>query len=1004
MSLSIAFVTSGLPFNGSTLETGSLGGSETALLCMARELAKLGNNVSVFCRCDAPGVYGGVTYLDLGNFEEAALTSTYDVLVVSRFHDYLRFPSFAGMRVLWLHDVLTNPQHLMANLFQTDLVMALSDFHIENYTDGTSESGKLPELKPFIWKTSNGVDFDFVQECRVPEEERDRKRLIYTSRPERGLYFLLKHIFPRLLEFDSEITLAYANYSLKDFPIGDETRGLIEHCDQLADQFGDRVVKLGHLTKKELYREISKSALHLFPSNFSEIFCISCAEAAACGTPVIATNDYAFKETVKNGKTGILVPGQPGTKDYTERFVSACKRLLTKKEQWKKISDYGPTFINERGYRWDKVAESWQKKFTHFLQKRFEDNKDKVVTELVRNHDLMAAQHLGAKWVEPLIFEAGPIPPSNTEDIIQEFMASTPRYTKLMQLLGAQHPELPKTLVDYQCGDAAFGLFYAKTKPDASVVLVDAHPEICERLEAYAERAGLENVKVLCQVSPPPGMEHIHIGENIALAEKPWEFLSEVSEAVKGGTISFISKFGPEDGLAGQTAVHPRLWNLSQADYYEMVSGIELPPGLNFNLTMMQDSISSTGDLRGYWLGCFPASQEYKPITFKYRERRVRPYRSVAACLIAKDEASNVIKCMEALRPIVDTVYVTIDSRTSDLTAELLEPYADRVEVAEFDNFAQMRNQSIKFAKENSKEDWIFWVDFDEVLVEGPKVRRYLNSEIMNGYAIKQAHLMLDVHGTFDTPIRFFKNKEQYRFNGYIHEHSEDVSEQEFDASIKPTVLIPDAELAHYGYPHENHRRNKCSNRNMELLIRDARDNGTRGRMLSWVLVIRDFLNVAKWAMQARQSAATPGSFEHASIEAAISTFIHYFAKTPGSKYYNLAFDMYQEGLSLLAASGIPYQNRKYPPFQVKCAMWSGESDNVEPAKRWYIDTNQYMSDMAVQCARMAANVGMEDQNAVVPLLQAVYVPPSEYDLEDLKLLEMACNAIDPVTGQFKGR
>ena len=41
----IGFVTGGLAFNGDTLKTKGLGGSETALLCIAREFAKRGHRV-----------------------------------------------------------------------------------------------------------------------------------------------------------------------------------------------------------------------------------------------------------------------------------------------------------------------------------------------------------------------------------------------------------------------------------------------------------------------------------------------------------------------------------------------------------------------------------------------------------------------------------------------------------------------------------------------------------------------------------------------------------------------------------------------------------------------------------------------------------------------------------------------------------------------------------------------------------------------------------------------
>ena len=49
MKKTIGFVTTGLKFNGHTVNEKALGGSESALIYMARETAKLGHDVTVYC-------------------------------------------------------------------------------------------------------------------------------------------------------------------------------------------------------------------------------------------------------------------------------------------------------------------------------------------------------------------------------------------------------------------------------------------------------------------------------------------------------------------------------------------------------------------------------------------------------------------------------------------------------------------------------------------------------------------------------------------------------------------------------------------------------------------------------------------------------------------------------------------------------------------------------------------------------------------------------------------
>ena len=84
MKKTISLVTGGLKFNGSSLEHTSLGGSESAMIYMAKELYKLGNEVTVYCDCDKPGIYDGVDYrhFDLFTVDEKCQM---DVCIISRF-------------------------------------------------------------------------------------------------------------------------------------------------------------------------------------------------------------------------------------------------------------------------------------------------------------------------------------------------------------------------------------------------------------------------------------------------------------------------------------------------------------------------------------------------------------------------------------------------------------------------------------------------------------------------------------------------------------------------------------------------------------------------------------------------------------------------------------------------------------------------------------------------------------------------------------------------------
>src|SRR5262249_7064048 len=69
MAYSIVFAVPGMAFAGDALDKQSLGGSETAALHMARELARLGHRVAVFSHNNGPRLYNGVTYYPVDQWD-----------------------------------------------------------------------------------------------------------------------------------------------------------------------------------------------------------------------------------------------------------------------------------------------------------------------------------------------------------------------------------------------------------------------------------------------------------------------------------------------------------------------------------------------------------------------------------------------------------------------------------------------------------------------------------------------------------------------------------------------------------------------------------------------------------------------------------------------------------------------------------------------------------------------------------------------------------------------
>ena len=85
---------------------------------------------------------------------------------------------------------------------------------------------------------------------------------------------------------------------------------------------------------------------------------------------------------------------------------------------------------------------------------------------------------------------------------------------------------------------------------------------------------------------------------------------------------------------------------------------------------------------------------------------------SVSLCMIVKDEADHLARCLRSAKPVVDDI-VVVDTGSKDRSADIARAFGARVfEYAWQDDFAAARNVSISAAA----GDWIFVLDADEVV------------------------------------------------------------------------------------------------------------------------------------------------------------------------------------------------------------------------------------------------------------------------------------------------
>jgi len=193
---------------------------------------------------------------------------------------------------------------------------------------------------------------------------------------------------------------------------------------------------------------------------------------------------------------------------------------------------------------------------------------------------------------------------------------------------------------------------------------------------------------------------------------------------------------------------------------------------------------------------------------FKVKDSRPE----ISLCMIVKDEEKNIIRCLTAVKPLVDEMIV-VDTGSKDNTKKIAQSLGAKVFDFQWsENFSDARNFSI----EKASGKWILVIDADEVispvdfefiknLVRHADERKYAFSLITRNY-VNQVNTMgwqpndgkyIEEAGAgwyYGEKVRLFPNIEGVRFEDPVHERVEP-SLEKIGISIIDTY-IP---VHHYG-------------------------------------------------------------------------------------------------------------------------------------------------------------------------------------------------------------
>jgi tetratricopeptide (TPR) repeat protein len=333
-------------WDGNSINTGGIGGSETWIIetarCMAKETSYGAMDVYVFCDCpnDQGLVVDGVHYRQIVNYLEFAGRHRITHCIISRFSEFI--PAALASKLtenvhFIMHDVRPSGNIIpLENKLQT--IFCLSEWHRKLFA---SQFPQFPQLR--------------VQGYGVREASREaclRKTpasFIYSSFANRGLSTVLK-LWPRIRSKYGNATLSVFcdlknSWALQHH--GAEI-ALIENLLEALQAHG--VTNYGWISKPALRMHWEQSLVWLYPCRFEETFCHTALEAAASKTLAITNGLAALNETAAQGRTARIV-------NDDESIMACLGEMLTSSGH---LTAAGQELV-AKNYEWV-TALSWENK------------------------------------------------------------------------------------------------------------------------------------------------------------------------------------------------------------------------------------------------------------------------------------------------------------------------------------------------------------------------------------------------------------------------------------------------------------------------------------------------------------------------------------------------------------------------------------------------------------------------------------------------------------------
>ena len=364
--MKILFVNlSGMRFTVATPDSEPLGGTESALSYLARQLAKNGHEVSLVCKApdNAPETVMGVRHVAPTALLNSDFLAAQNFEIIIALNAALAGPSLRAMApgaliLLWDH---LAPDH--SAIAQLDLPVTRDSYdgiiYVSNWQRKVTE--EMVGFKKPAAIIGNGFApafedmFSSAAELRAAKEN----RAAYTTTPFRGLPILIDVMAQ--LKTGTKLDI-YSSMKVYQSAKDDEQYAPL-YARAAANPL---ITSHGAVAQAELAKRLKPLAFFTYPSIYAETFCIAALEARAAGLKVLTTGGGALPEVLGSSadyvRASLEKPDQL-IADFGAMLRGNVERFLKEPGLWAEERFADVQNVN-RSCTWAKRAEEWEKLLT----------------------------------------------------------------------------------------------------------------------------------------------------------------------------------------------------------------------------------------------------------------------------------------------------------------------------------------------------------------------------------------------------------------------------------------------------------------------------------------------------------------------------------------------------------------------------------------------------------------------------------------------------------------